>query len=71
MHKGLDDTEKQRSRSINLRKGENILDVGNSSLFPSIKLDNFYGDPFVATIFTPTGINMTELLTYIDPVIVR
>ena len=67
MHKGLDDTEKQRSRSINLRKGENILDVGNSSLLPNLELWSTTGGLLVESIITPTGINMTELLTYIDP----
>ena len=67
MHKGLDDTEKQRSRSINLRKGENILDVGNSSLLPNIELLSVKGGSLVESIITPVGINMTELLTYIDP----
>ena len=71
MHKGLDDTEKQRSRSIKTRKGENIIDVGNSSLLPNLALRNFVGDPLVDTVLTPTGINMTELLTYIDPVMVH
>ena len=67
MHKGIDDTEKQRLRTNYERNGENIINVGNSSLLPNLDLYNYVGDPLVATILTPTGINMTELLTYIDP----
>ena len=38
MHKGIDDTEKQRLRTNYLRNGENIIDVGNSSLLPNLEL---------------------------------
>ena len=67
MHKGLDDTEKQRLRTNSLRNGENIIDVGNSSLLPNLELWSATGGLLVESIITPTGIDMTELLTYINP----
>ena len=67
MHKGIDDTEKQRLRTNYLRNGENIINVGNSSLLPNLDLWSISGGLLVESIITPTGINMTELLTYIDP----
>ena len=67
MHKGIDDTEKQRLRTNYLRNGENIIDVGNSSLLPNLELLSVVGGLYFESIITPTGINMTELLTYINP----
>ena len=67
MHRGIDDTEKQRLRTNYLRNGENIINVGNSSLLPNIELWSTSGGLQFDSIITPTGINMTELLTYIDP----
>ena len=69
MHKGIDDTEKQRLRTNYERNGENIINVGNSSLLPNLELLSVEGGSLVESILTPTGINMTELLTYIDPLI--
>ena len=69
MHKGIDDTEKQRLRTNYERNGENIINVGNSSLLPNLELWSATGGLWFESIVTPTGINMTELLTYIDPVI--
>ena len=72
MHKGLDDSEKQRSRSNNLRNGENIINIGNSSLLPNLDFVNYNGDELIKTVIDPvSGINMTELLTYFDPNIVH
>jgi uncharacterized protein YkuJ len=67
MHKGIDDTEKQRLRTNYERNGENIINVENSSLLPNFELWSVEGGLEFESIITPTGINMTELLTYIDP----
>ena len=67
MHKGIDDTEKQRLRTNYERNGENIINVGNSSLLPNLELWSVEGGLLAESVLTPTGINMTELLTYIDP----
>ena len=71
MHKGKDDTEKQRLRTNYERNGENIINVGNSSLLPNLELWSITGGLLVESILTPTGINMTELLTYINPIIMH
>ena len=71
MHKGIDDTEKQRLRTNYERNGENIINVGNSSFLPNFEFRSIAGGSLVESIITPTGINMTELLTYIDPVMVH
>ena len=70
MHKGIDDTEKQRLRTNYLRNGENIINFGNSSLMSNFELWSITGGLEVESVLTPTGINMTELLTYIDPKII-
>ena len=69
MHKGIDDTEKQRLRTNYLRNGENIINFGNSSLLPNLELWSIEGGLQFDSIITSTGINMTELLTYINPLI--
>ena len=43
MVKGKDDTEKQRLRTNYLRNGENIINVGNSSLLPNLELMSYKG----------------------------
>ena len=67
MHKGIDDTEKQRLKTNNERNGKNIINVGNSSLLSNLELWSVSGGLLVDTVLTPTGINMTELLTYMNP----
>ena len=69
MHKGKDDTEKQRLRTNYERNGENIINVGKSAFLPNLELWSAIGGLEVESILTPTGINMTELLTYINPLI--
>ena len=34
---------------------------------PNLEFRNVGNDPLLNTVMTPTGINMTELLTYMDP----
>ena len=69
MHKGIDDTERQRLRTNYLRNGENIINVGNSSFLPNLELWSVTGGLLVESIITPIGIDMTELLTYMNPLI--
>lgn len=70
MHQGIDDNQIYRSRTNNLRDGENIIDTANTNFLPNVELVDYYDDPIVKTILLPNGINMQELLTYFEPNIV-
>ena len=71
MHYGIDDIQIHRSRSNYLSDGENIIDTASSSFMPNLELVNYYNDPNVKTILRPSGgIDLEELLTYFEPLII-
>ena len=66
----MDDIQIFRQRSNSLRDGENIIDTASTHFLPTLEIDDYYNDPIVKTVLRPNGIDMQELLTYIEPNIV-
>ena len=50
--------------------GENIINTASTSLLPNLDLVDYFDDDNVKTILRPDGIDMEELLKYIEPNIV-
>jgi len=69
MHRGLDDTQINKSRTNYLVDGENEIDVENSSFLPMLEFVDWFNHPVVQTFLTPDGIVLEELLNFMEPAI--
>jgi hypothetical protein len=70
MIRGLDDRYNSFNRANHLQNGEEEIQMKGSRFLPSLELINWFSAPAIDKILTPNGIDMAELLTYIEPTIV-
>jgi hypothetical protein len=70
MMRGLDDLYNSFNRANHLLNGEEEIFINGSRFLPSLELIKWESNPIIDKILTPNGINITELLTYVEPNIV-